>query len=299
MRRNLNVYRAGFTLVELLVVISIIGVLAALSAAAAFRLSGASQKQFTRKTMTRLESRFKQQKAYVADRAREQSVTGNVLALAGNDRERAKVLLMKLWFKKYFPTSFAEALNPAQGYITPAPAYVTYLQGYGIVAGGPPQPPQPHESAACLYMILRHGPETAGEDDTSFAGATKVINGVPCLVDSWGNPLLYCRWPTGDPATGISPVNPQGFQPGFNDPDDPKGTLCSQAYITNFGAAFTSVFGYTLPPRKMPQNQPQSLNLTSVVVSAGNNGLLGLDPLSLAIINPPQANDNLYSSDLR
>ncbi len=287
--------RAGFTLIELLVVISIIAVLMALSAAAYLRVSGTAQKSTTKTTMQRLDSRLRQQTAFFSDRGRESAVPPTVLQnLAGNDRERARAIWMKLQFRQTFPTTFAEALSPSPGYIAPRDGYVKHLAQYGITSGTAGAP-LPHESAACLYMILRYGPETTGEDDTSMAGATKVVGGIPVLVDAWGNPLLFCRWPTGDPTTGVSPINPQGWQSGFKDPLDPRGTLSSKAWINAYGTNFANAVGYV--PNNTPQGQ--SLNLTPVIVSAGPDKVFGVNLLTLQIAPGNQANDNIYSTDLR
>jgi prepilin-type N-terminal cleavage/methylation domain-containing protein len=298
MQRRPNIHpaerppRAGFTLIELLIVVSIIAILMALSAGAYVRVSGAGVKSVTQTSMKRLDSALRRQTAYFADRAREDPKYTAALSLAGNDTERAKVLWMKLRFKKAFPTSFAEALNPAPGYLEPHDGYVRHLQQYGIT-GGTAGAPQAHESAACLYMILRFGPESSTEDHGAIQDASKIINGIPVQVDAWGTPLLFCRWPSGHPASGISPMSPNGYQQGFVDPLDPRGTLASQTWLATNGAAFRNVFGYPSPPGG------KSLNLTPVIVSAGPDKQFGLDLLTMQITNSNQAADNIYSTDLR
>jgi prepilin-type N-terminal cleavage/methylation domain-containing protein len=282
--------RRGFTLIELLVVVSILALLTALTAGAAIRFRAARATANTRTLLTRLDSRLRQQTAYVADRARRETPPGAVLSLAGGDPGRSKVIWQKLRFKQFFPTSFAEALDPAGGYVPPLPAYVNYLTEYGITGGS--GTPAAHESAACLYMILRYGPESAGEDELGTGGAVKTVNGIPVLVDSWGNPLAFCRWPVGDTGNGVSPANPQGYQAGFNDPADPRGLLAAPSWLSSpQGAQFQAVCH--------PLRNGGTLDLSPLIVSAGPDGQLGLVTATLGVTNPGQANDNLYSNSLR
>jgi len=221
--RNPNPPRPGFTLIELLTIIAIVGVLMALTAGAAFRLMGASATGATRTLLTRLETRLRQQWTYKADRAREavlpdiykilsgavvdtSSPTGQPRYIGGN-QDLARAIYVKVWLKAHFPMSFNEALNPAGGLaidnrpgvvnIVPVRAYVRFLAEHGITSGG--NPPEPHESAVCLYMALMHGQETTSDKDTGLAGAVRPLVGsiaghkpAPGFVDAWGQPLVFC-----------------------------------------------------------------------------------------------------------
>jgi prepilin-type N-terminal cleavage/methylation domain-containing protein len=297
-RREARPIRPGFTLIELLVVLAIVAVLITLGAAAAYKVLGSQSTKITRDLISRLDSRLRQQSAKCQDEARLDTPGAQVLQLmAGGDMQRAKVIMAKLKLKQWFPTTFAEALNgPGAGY--PAkPAYQAYLAQYGITGGT--SPPQPHESAACLLMILQHGAETAGENDLGLTANTKIIGGVPCLVDAWGQPLVFCRWPVGDLATGgtgVSPVNPSGAQLNFNDPLDPAGLLTwdtpPTGWLTNSSSLFQSTC-HPLPNRS--GGQPVSLNLSMVIVSSGPDKQLGLDPVTLNTLTASQTNDNLYN----
>src|SRR5688572_13047774 len=108
--------RGGFTLLELLIVMSIIAVLMALSVAAAFRLMAASQTGSTRTLLTRLEERLKHQMTVKADRACEAKLpesitnqpTGQYLRRLGLQGDLARVVYVKLRLKADFPMSFRE-----------------------------------------------------------------------------------------------------------------------------------------------------------------------------------------------
>jgi prepilin-type N-terminal cleavage/methylation domain-containing protein len=337
--------RAGFTVLEILVVLTIIAILVALSTAAAVRLLASSYSSTTRTTIQRANSRLQQQMAYILDQARTDKIPGGSPASAlsidaGNNtnRERTRVIHMKFRMQQYFPTTFAEALYPASGY--PAvQGYVTYLANFGITTTTVPNgntPAQQYqsrdvngvwvynfESAVCLYMILRYGPNSAGEDELGLSGATKNVNNMPALMDAWGNPLIFCRWPVGDPTNNfISPVNPMGAvsssaispstgQPyGFVDPVDPKGLLSAKNWVGTAGwTSFQKVC------HLLPSNFNLSVNLTPVIFSAGPDGNVGLStdpndptfgfpgqplrvqPPVVPIPPPPTyANDNIYST---
>jgi hypothetical protein len=272
----------------------------------------------------RIDSRLHQQMAYVRDRFGEGApgATSLEMTIAGGDPDRARVIRKKIQTKRFFPVSFYEVFRPGADQtpgIAQVTSYVKYLRDHGVPT--PPvtpvnPPPQPWESAACLYMILRHGPETAGEDDLGIGGSVRHfrvqpnnpnnLNTIPVLVDAWGSPLIFCRWATGDPNTGISGVDPLGYNRpagSLNDPFDPKGYLSSQTYLGDnaLRAAFQSRL-HVLPPVNPVNHARKSLRLYPVVASAGPDklpGFVGVDLLTLKITNPADAEDNIYSTDSR
>ncbi|MGL4550698.1 MAG: type II secretion system protein [Gemmataceae bacterium] len=325
--------RAGFTLIELLVIISIIAVLLTLTASAAFRLMGASATGTTRTMMTRLEERLRNLMTVEADRAREGSVPRGILAqMAGGNQDLARVIYVKLRLKARFPMSFNEALSPAPGIyddydavlpatpkvlsVRPIPSYRAFLKARGITAGA--TPPDPHESACCLYMALKHGNEATSEEEVGVGGAVKQIdkvkaNGVPknvtaveCYVDAWLSPVIYCRTPTGSPmypaagtfnapyVPGVSLIHPLGAGSGFDDPGDPKNLLNLTGARFPGQATFTSLL-HPVYARTGSNARPV---LSPVILSAGPDGLSGLDPLTLEYLSPsPGAKRNYPATE--
>ncbi len=137
-------------------------------------------------------------------------------------------------------------------------------------------------------MILRYGPNTTVDDDLGFGSSStkslSKVGGATGLVDGWGNPFVFCRWPVGANGTFFSPVNTSGPMPFTNglsqDPLDPKGWLTgsdtrANNWLTGAPAAKFQALCHPLPPRGAG-NKPQSINLTPVIVSSGPDGVLGL-----------------------
>jgi prepilin-type N-terminal cleavage/methylation domain-containing protein len=330
--------RAGFTMIELLVVLTIIVILVALSAAAAFRFLASSYTSTTRTTITRFNSRLQAQYAAIIDRARKEriptssdagykNIVNDAYSMSKDSSnnistERARVIHVKFRLQQYFPMAFTEVLQPMSGY-PPIPSYVNFLSNNGIPTGPLSASPSNNESAICLYMILRYGPDTTGEDDLGLGASSKLLSTpvgqAPGLIDTWGRALTFCRWPIGDtttvPPTFISPVNPNGASPGYNDPADPKGQLTVGTWLTAPGyngktgfATLVHLLPDRFPNNVQPQSQPRSLNLAPVIASSGADGNLGLsiDPNNspFMVLPPPPgrsstANDNVYSFEIK
>ncbi len=187
--------RGGFTLMELMVVITIIGALMALAASAVAKYMGVQQESNTKTTLSKTQSQLTKAWSKVKDQALrapmseivpglgvtvEQWIMTNLAANVGNPTEpitnttqRARVLYVKLRLRQAFPMTFNEALNPFP--LPPLPSYMAYLTNLGIA--GSTTPPAPYESSACLLMALQRGVSGAGIDpaDLTSGGATGSI----------------------------------------------------------------------------------------------------------------------------
>ncbi|MCG8648374.1 MAG: hypothetical protein MI861_00990, partial [Pirellulales bacterium] len=109
-----------------------------------------------------------------------------------------------------------------------------------------------HESAECLYLILSVT-EFNGTPALDLLGKTFIANTdgdiVPEIVDAWGQPLGFVRWPVGSPASEIQNAGPDGFDFLRSDYRFKEGTLDST-------------------------NDP--INLTPMIVSSGANRAFGI-----------------------
>jgi prepilin-type N-terminal cleavage/methylation domain-containing protein len=316
--------RGAFTLIELLVVIALVAVLAALAAGTVVRVIDTQTRSNTQTTLTKLQSTLNRQWATYKDQFfKEDAARGNpgpwsyVFQMAGNDTARARVLWVKLRLSQAFPMTFREALGGtilpaftgpsgpvAATVLPPLPAYVNGLTAAGINAANTGT----CQSAACLLLALQQSPSGGGVkmEDLGVSSSiqicftdpdpvTKAPKPVNALVDGYGTPLQFSRWPTGNAL--VLSNDPTFGLPGLaNDPTDPQGLLANttwqKAYPTAI-AAFQLAF-HKLPTVNAANPAPRSYALVPLLASAGSDKLMGLDPVTMAIVTS-DANDDLYS----
>jgi prepilin-type N-terminal cleavage/methylation domain-containing protein len=290
--------RPAFTMIELLIVIAIIAVLMSLLGAAVFKTIQARKARNTQISLNKLYAQLQRQMKAVIDDARAEYIPPNVVALAGNEPNRARILWIKLRLKQQFPMSYAEAVNPGGGYIAAEPAYMKILNGKSA-ANNPAT-----ESAACLLMALTARNRRGVQQDADFLSGLEKADtdgdGIPEIVDGYHNPVFFYRWPTptatggpGDPYVLLTSGPSTGWNPNpaatFQDPQDPNGTLqaptgWTPSNVTGLGY-FPIVNMYMVP----------------VIVSAGPDGILGLDPPppggngTMTVTSSGAVSDNIYS----
>ncbi len=297
-----GVQRGGFTLVELLVVITIMVALMALTASAVLKFIGVQQTSNTQSYLDRVQSQLGRAWSKVKDQALKEPIPpalaawmqtpyptpSSPITFAGTDTnatQRMRYLYVKLKLRQAFPMSFNEALSPPPPLPTmpptpcplpPLPVYQAYLGSLGINGSTPGT--LPYESSACLLMALQRGVSGAGIDpsDLTAGGAAGNYNGISYLTDGWGRPIFFSRVPTGN-----SYLNPTGTAlPGANDPGDPQGYLNTPQWVTTAGPQF---FASTL----QPVAAGASYKLAPIVASGGpsnwqKSGILTFDPITFA-----------------
>jgi prepilin-type N-terminal cleavage/methylation domain-containing protein len=171
MRSRIRNFRPAFTLVELLIVLSILSILVALTAVAVLRFGGAGSQRATSARVAALTKKMQTQWLAVADKARRENMPANMTSAAGvnalmawgnlqplspgysgltvND-PRIRGIYVQARLSQAFPQSIREALNLNTGRTPPPssgpdpslnplgawPGYVDYLNKYSVTGGG-------------------------------------------------------------------------------------------------------------------------------------------------------------------
>jgi prepilin-type N-terminal cleavage/methylation domain-containing protein len=288
----------AFTLIEILIVLTIIAVLMAISAGVYFQVMATQENSATATMVTKVQNALTLQYAKVKQLAESETLpppaananllgiyNNTVLPAAGNDPVRARVIWVKLKLQRAFPMTFNEALNPT----IPQSLFTQQLNLAGIT--GPFTGPPGVENSACLLLALQQnvsGGVSADEVSKLSVRPFATGNGtsINALVDPFHLPLAFCRWPT-----GYTVLNPGGNpQSGFNDPEDRLGTLTDPTWVNSSGALFSGN-----PLNLHPVQASLSYKLQPVVVSVGRDKLLGLNPTNFANDGTANSNDNVVA----
>jgi hypothetical protein len=302
----------------LLIVVAIIAVLVSLVASATFQVIGVQQQRTTEATITKIADAVDQQMKAIVDQARIEPLGKFpfLASLAGPNARRQRVILVKLMLKQQMPMTFGEANAPAP--MTGDPSYVAALSGWTPPVDNPSTIARniEQQSGACIYMMLKQARRgmnfnidsalSSSEVGTvTIMGANGVPKDFPAIMDAWGHPLAFYRWPAlnkelnpGAPGAGTA-------APPFVDPQDPEGTLADATWATASNSGFQSfsqlpnLVCHPLPPA----TPPQAFVLTPVVASFG--AAFGVKKKSSGIMNQfmqldgVNDNGNIYSYRLR
>lgn len=183
--------RLGFSLVELLVVVSIILLLIGMVAAAVSAARATQKRQATQSLIAKLDAIVQQQYASYASR----SVP--TTALAGPNKSAARAAYLRKLASAELPDNWADVQTVASG--TAGVASTAPQQAYTrTYATGTPSPA--YADAECLFMIIMQGGIAdcldCGELGSSSKGDTDA-DGFFEFLDAWGQPIRYVLWPAG------------------------------------------------------------------------------------------------------
>jgi prepilin-type N-terminal cleavage/methylation domain-containing protein len=339
--------RSGFSLVEIMVVIFIVGILVSLVAAGAFQVISARRSSNTELTAKKVDEALQRQWRKVIDQASQEPIpevylntqydsngrvaSWGLLDMAGGDVRRARVIWIKLRLRHEFPQNLREVLFPNGGPHVGRPdpnnnnQFVTYLPQfagvnlpkqtyYRAILNAHRIPANqtdlvPSENSAMLLLSLTQG-RTGGDFNQDDLGPDAIGYGIydfppgviplpsptrirmPQIVDAWNQPIVFWRWPIGNPdVENSNPAFGASLAQKFRDPLDPEGLLVQSSwnnwnnYRTYQGVwAFELMFHWVhwplvdasgTPQPYTQASQPRAYYSTPVVVSAGKNETLG------------------------
>ncbi|MBL8821140.1 MAG: prepilin-type N-terminal cleavage/methylation domain-containing protein [Planctomycetia bacterium] len=224
--------RSGFTLIELIVVMTIIVVIASLTLGVVSKGFGWVKQKNTEQTMTKVMQRLQNRlMANIQKEVDDWSVNSPVYQQAEFNVTRDKVLKIKYLTKWHFPMTYAEAFHNVQesrvlygplGYapavailnklrrgatFIPDPFSVPFanLLNDAAIPAGPywpggtiPAAQVPSQNAACLLAIFETSFGSSGDELTSneiFVDSSVTSGDTnPRMTDAWGTPLMFLRY---------------------------------------------------------------------------------------------------------
>lgn len=274
--------RAGFTLLELLIVVAVIAILMTLSLRVMFGLLGQAEEQATVATVRKIDALL-QQKMDAFDRAykgaRALSAESNITAILASQNiygwrpNVIPILAKKAAFRTAFPQRMEELLvvDTQLAVIGMADSFYKAVAEPGArlqqQLEGKPTDAASVKNRAKANWNTKHTPETESAEllyyclvvADSFgavgAGGDRFTNrevadtdedGLPEFVDAWGKPLRFYRWPT----RLIDIDAPSPFEPNLSDPSDltdTRAVVGAERQIAN-----TQFQGLAPPPITMP-----------------------------------------------
>ena len=278
--------RRGFTIVELLVVITIIVMLAGMALGAMAKARERGKLEATKSTIAKINDLV--MKRYESYRTRRipmytsgQNPNQVMLTRLIGIRDLMRMEMPERWVDittkplvTGFPASkLSPTVDPSQKYMFGCSLQAIYLAKYLPLTAGGPKVPTDHQQAKCLYLwVTTAMPEAKG----LFRGeeiADVDKDGFKCFVDGWGNPIGFLRW-----APGASSGQTNGWSDiqvtdatNHHDPFDPmiteNGNGSTAQKVLGYSNAAYQLYPLDLRGRA-PARWPQSVEGKSTITGS-------------------------------
>jgi prepilin-type N-terminal cleavage/methylation domain-containing protein len=222
-------HRAGFTLVELMVVLVIVAMLSALSLAGLAGVRERAKADKTRSTIRKVhEIIVPQYESYLNRRVMtsgtlpQRCVGSGTFAAEGTQVTMASgpysAAINRLWAQRLImalemPDQWNDVMTSGSSTTIPLWTLTTPVRRYAKYKNQVSPTPK-YESAECLAMIVMRGGMDADAIEGFRADEIGDIDkdGAPEFRDGWGSPIAFIRWPAGFDALNPS-TNPDPFDP--------------------------------------------------------------------------------------
>ncbi|WP_442482443.1 type II secretion system protein [Aeoliella sp. SH292] len=212
--------RSGFTLVELLIVISIIAILSAMLLGVAATSAEQARGSRSKSMVAKINSLVMQQ--YDTYKDRRAPVKSSLQGKRSIDQAKYRLSALRELMKMEMPDRWSDVLlgqvpsdpknatfrdpdflapNEGSTFKGPTPIIETYRRQYFAMANANVSRDDilANESAECLYLFVMHATsdgEARGLFNESSIGDTDG-DGAYEFLDGWGNPISFIRWPAG------------------------------------------------------------------------------------------------------
>ena len=252
--------RFAFTLVELLVTVSVIAILATLLLGALYSAQDTARAQKTRSTIAKLHTMMMTRwETYKTRR-----VPVDIAAVIGNPNDpaytykaaRLRLDALRELMRMEMPDRYSDIVDDPVTVVGAGPTFMArpsisqaYLRkkstiptGYTATTYATGQ----YAGAECLYLILTMG-QTDEETERQQFGASEVgdvdADGMPEFLDAWGQPIRFLRWApafvselqTCDPSKQPDSFDPRRVYPTTSPPAQNQATFALYPLIYSAG----------------------------------------------------------------
>lgn len=278
----------GFTLVEMLVTITVIGIIVAMSMGALMNAQETAREQRTRSLIGKLHTQmmyrwesYQTRRIPMLPRGPGENMQQFAARRLQAQRELMRLELPERWSDVTAPATGGDPVSIA--YLTETPALSeSYLRRYlqNKVGGQLSEPSTENQSAECLYLIV-----TMGHDDSMGGLRFRAADvgdtdndGMPEFIDGWGRPIRFLRW-----APGFLPgppyswqTTPENLPPGVNNATDVATTDLQTGNWNDdhdpFDPLKVDAPGSPILPASIQNDAWRGYRLMPLIYSAGPDG---------------------------